>query len=611
MKKLILSIFILCSFNVFAAEEAKEGLLKVSILSPIVIHRTKVAQGKIVSLSSVAIKAGYDEVALKGSVTYKRLPNKRTRVKINWINIKKSEGTRELTTPIQGGLLSQFVIDTKRLDAGEEISAKGDLDALSETLDKAIKSTADKKEKAEQEEEKLAEEKAAKKLSPPSAATVDTGTPDTGGYGEPEEGGSTVSDTGTALVITTYEACTPRIDKTQGIVYQQAQKVETLETGGEQSRGTCQDKGLNAPIVKTYDSCGVTADIVGGFVYKKYKEYAELNGATVSVTDCSTDFNYKFDVRTDTESCGVRHDFVNANSILMQQNYYVNDGSTRIDLGDCVDSPSVYNHYLTYNTCEAIIDEPNNLVYPQKRTAYNLENGTIQYASACAPIETETQPLQVETCAQKYEHDFAAGQSYKRNQSFYNDGQTNEKILIGGCVRDTTISFAHLHDTAGCGTGYDDANLQNIWKANTYIDLSSEGEQDIELAPCADYGNPTPYLYWAEGFKKVSQVTSSVNLVFSSRYNAATDSPENWCTVDKSKWLDGTATNQSYFSLATSAGCNTWGNPWDGIVVTALRVTWQNYKRYKRGDNSYYDLATGAAHTNAGSTKKGTTSVLP
>jgi len=491
MKYFINLFFIMSFLTSYSLMAAENDSIKIVIQSPIAIGKTKVALGKIISLSSKAIQVGYDEIDLKGSIRYKRLPNKRTRVKINWSSLKQTSGTTQSSYPLRSSLISQFVIDEKRLDAGVELSAKGDLEMLARSLDEALssKAFANNNSGSDQSEDTSNATKTAQKINTPTSASV-------GGYPSAQNpsGGGT-SGSGAKLSITSWEACKPRIDKAGGTVYEQAQKVTTLETGEETGRDSCIDKGTTAPIVKSYATCGTLEDLSNGFVYKKYDETATLNNTVVSVTSCTTDFNAKFAVKNDYSVCSVRHDFVNGISIQQEQFYYIDDKSARVDVGDCVDSSVQYTQYLTLNTCTATVDEVNGFVFPQKRIAYQDTSGTINYATSCAPVETDKVALSKEFCPQKYEHDFVAGQSYLRTQNFYNDFQTNAKILVGACSRDTTVSFPHIKEQASCTTEYDDANLMNKWFSLTQIDATSQGDGLIEIAPCAQYGNPTPYLF--------------------------------------------------------------------------------------------------------------------
>jgi len=572
-----------------------ENVVKISIQSLIVIGKTKTALGKVTSLSNKAVSAGYDEMMLKGTIKYKRLSNGTTRVTITWSSAKRYSGTSEIKRTLPSSLVSQFTTDNKKVQPNTELSAKGDLDSLAKMMDQLASAQSSTTPGAgDGSEDSGSSKAAASNVSNPSTVANDNI------QGDSASGQGDVNS-GAEIKLVTYEACSPRIDKVGGKVYQQAAKVTTgSESGTELSRDACSDKGAVADIVQDYSSCGTLEDIASGFVYAKYQEYADLDGSRVQVTNCATDFAKKWTVLTTYEGCAVRHDFINNESIQKEQFYYLDDSNNRVDLGDCLDSSIVYPHSLTLNTCTATVDEINGYVFPQKRVMYTNSIGTVEYATECAPVTSEQVALNVEICPQKYEHDFAAGQSYKRIQKFYNDFQTNEKIIVGACSRDTTISFPHLYEQAGCQTVNDDTLLKTIWNSNTQIDVTSEGDGIMEIAPCQEYGSPTPYAYTGNGIDSVS------NGSFRSEYFSTRKTANQWFGVTltsatvtmqttgdyacSSAYYHNSSTNYSFgVSTAFAASCNPAAAGWSSSVQALVFMTIDKpYQAYLRGDGTTY-----------------------
>ena len=135
-------------------------------------------------------------------------------------------------------------------------------------------------------------------------------------------------------------------------------------------------------------------------------------------------------------------------------------------------------------------DAVNNLAFIQQRVAFTNATGTVEYASECAPIDTNGTAIIERACVDQYEHDFTVGQSYLRTYTYY-VGTRGEEIVVNDCQRSTTVSFAHEYEDTDCGITNDDENLRTVFRRLTFIDTTDDGR--IEIAPCAESGQTTSY----------------------------------------------------------------------------------------------------------------------
>ena len=227
-------------------------------------------------------------------------------------------------------------------------------------------------------------------------------------------------------------------------------------------------------------------------MYSQYKEVADLDGLILTVSGCTIDTTKSTPLESTFEGCGVRHDFVNGVSVQLEQLFYRDDTNKIINVGDCQDSEFTYQQYKTTQTCTDQVDSANGFVIPYQRIAYNLNDGTVQYASECQAQSTTGIPIQEEVCDPKYEHDFINSVSYVRTQSFYMD-QSNQKVILSACQRSTSNSFTHKFDDATCAITNDDVNLMTHWNAKRFIATPDDG--NVIISDCEEYNSPTPYSF--------------------------------------------------------------------------------------------------------------------
>lgn len=472
-----------------SSENADDQIIKLNLTSQIKEKITTDAGSIFVDLRPEAVKIGLPDAQLYGSVKQEQLVDQTTRMYITWhsIGIPAAQGENLIDT-LDSPLRSQVRTEADKIEPGEIITAQGDLDSLIakflELKERAKGETP--KQLVEKEDEDEDEEKNGLVPSGDTGSSTSAG----GDYGDTL---SSASDFSTDLITTSWEDCSPRVDEAAGQVCRQAKQVETNEAGETVGTGACEDHGGCVEIQKEYgEPCTVIYDYENKKAYEQYQKFAVVDGETITVKTCSNDFSRSYDIYPKTDGCGIRHDFVGGRSIVQEKLYFMDNAGTETQITDCIDGEKAYAHYLTEATCSPYMDKVNGTVTLYARTAYKLDDGTIEYASECRAIDGGTRELLEAVCEQKYEHDFTAGQSYLRTRDYYiND--SNEPVYLTECSRSTTISFPHQYNSNGCGVINDDENLESIVQTSIYIDTPDDGQ--LEIKPCGDNGVAVPYTY--------------------------------------------------------------------------------------------------------------------
>jgi hypothetical protein len=466
----------------------RDQIIKLNLLSRIKQKVSTDAGSVFVDLTPEAVKIGLPEAKLYGSVKQEELVDKTTRMYIKWHSIGVPTGSGDFLIDIlPSPLLSQVRTPDENIEAGEIITATGDLQGLINKF-LEIKERTKAEEPKHILEEKEEDEKEKGGLSP-----------DGGGGGGTSAGGDydndgldTAAEFSTNMITSNWEKCDPRIAQSEGKVYRQSKQVEVDENGEIVSSGTCVDYGGTVDIQKEYgEPCAVIYDFTNKKAYEQYQEFAVVDGETIPVTTCSNDFKRFYEIYSRPDACGVRHDFVTGKSIVQEELFYMNNAGVETKITDCVDSNKAYAHYLTESTCSPTIDRANGKVILYNRTAYTIDDGSIEFASECRPVAGGEKELFEAYCEQKYEHDFVAGQSYLRTKDYYlNDN--NEPVYLTDCTRSTTVSFPHIFNASGCDTINDDESLRSTQYTSTSID-TPDGR--VEISPCQENGIAIPYVY--------------------------------------------------------------------------------------------------------------------
>lgn len=487
------SFFLIITGAASAARDA--DIVTVETLTPIEVGKTRDVDGRLTSLNTQAREAGMSDAVLHGSVKY-REAGKGKRAVIYWDSIKWSNGSSNTEGGIDKPLISQFTTNDERVEPQTALTAKGDIGSLTQSFDNV------KKRVAATQAAQAAATQAANPVDGQQTAAANNGAvsggyvPGSGSY-DPTSGtnsGTSAGNDGLAVdpVSTTWETCPPRIAQSEGLVYRQQKAVKKNTAGDVLDEGACEDRGGTVPITKEYTGCQANFDFENKVMYSQYKEVADLDGLILTVSGCTIDTTKSTPLQSTFEGCGVRHDFVNGVSVQLEQLFYRDDANKVINVGDCQDSEFTYQQFKTSQTCTNQVDSANGFVIPYQRIAYNLNDGTVEYASECQAQSTTGIPIQEETCDPKYEHDFISNVSYLRTQSFYID-QSNQKVILSACQRSTANSFTHKFDDAECSITNDDVNLMTHWTAKRFIETTDDG--NVVISDCEEYNNPTPYSF--------------------------------------------------------------------------------------------------------------------
>lgn len=483
-----------------AAELATETIstmqtqvVTVETIAPLVIEKSKDITAKLVSLTPQAMQLGLQDAVVVGKVEYQKMPDDTTRTKIAWhsIAINPQPGA-SLAEPLTPPMESQFLTKAPKEETGTQLTAKGDLEILTQKFLALKAKAASGKQpstvvaEAPKEEEKR--DNKASELTPTSTK---------GSAGGGSAPSSTPSEFNANLITTSWEPCAVRIAAGESRVYEQHRPVDKDESGAVVDSGACVDTGVFYDAAKVYGGeCADLPDYANAKVYEQYQELATVDGKPVTVRGCTTDFNKFAEIKGTTTGkdgtvCGYRHDFVASRSIEQEILYYTK-GTETIELTPCQDGAKAYNHFETELTCSYIIDGAKGLAFKQTRIGFTDASGGTSFATECRPIEGDTgKAIQEEYCDPKYEHDFVNNVSYYRTRSFYLDSN-NQPAYVTECARSATNSFPHIKQTDTCGLTHDDANLRSQYYALTKITTPDDGT--LEIAPCSVYGAPVAYV---------------------------------------------------------------------------------------------------------------------
>ncbi|MGD9554160.1 MAG: hypothetical protein AB7D96_02375 [Arcobacteraceae bacterium] len=386
--------------------------------------------------------------------------------------------------------------------------------------------------------------------------------------------GGVCTNVGTEVPIrVTVEGCTPRVDNEKNLVYISSKKVADKE-GRETTIVDCAiDFDNPVPLETTYTGCdtvfrkdkvGLVQQMQRYFIFDKeqinigvcidsdivhkvdtFKEYNQqcqplvdyankeitfmsrevvnVNGQLEEITPC------KFDEASQTlyetyVGCDVKNDFTNKQSIQQKRYYYMFQNSQQ-NLGECLDSDIIFNHYQTSDTCSFQVLNGTHVVY-NKRTAYKDINNIVKYITPCQP-STDGSIALIEQ-DEGYEHDFVNNQSYPLSSYYFFDPDTNEKIMVQGATK-KALNFPHKRES--CGYNMNDVGLFGTEKVKIYFTDTQKGEDifllqdDLESGTMDENGcvpeNPVPYAKTLErvefikslGFKQLEKIGENYYIV--------------------------------------------------------------------------------------------------
>lgn len=481
------------------AVNAADMISQVRMLSMLDVPKTREAQAAFDGLKPEALEFGLGDAVLIGAVEYQALGEPNTRVTIKWHSVGMNNIGGQASQPLAKPLISQFTVDTKRVDPNTLLSVRGDLDQVAEAFlalkNRLAKNTPrDLVSKKETIKETNNTEKAnANELSPSGSSSGRGGNLSNAPYSSSSNQNKIQTD----MVVITWEDCAPRIDRAGGFVYPQARKIEKGQTSGRlMGTGSCEDHGDAAAIQTVFGGdCTDMVDVNQKKVFQQYRQFATLAGKQIDVALCTVDFAKFYPIVGNPSTCGYRHDFVNGVSVAQEQLEYTDSTGTIKTVRVCGDSAQSYTQYKTENSCTPTVDGPNSIVIINNRVAFKDSNAAEQYATACTPDSSKQFVISQAFCSPKYEHDFVNHVSYYVTSTYYVDASNNTHSL-STCTRSASNSFPHIFQTTGCSVTNDDANLMTRWNKLTQINTPTDGV--LTIAPCAEVGSPTPYAYLGE-----------------------------------------------------------------------------------------------------------------
>lgn len=548
MKKwLLVFVCIVAMFTI--AVQAAELVTPAKTIAPLGVPTSKDSKAMFSALKADALQMGLGDAVLHGLPEYQPQADGTTRVVVRWhaIGLANASATQALTQP----LVSQFRTGDKSAPPGTVINVRGDLDSLAEDFLKLKARMA--KESPKDTVKQTNNNSTTESARSASELGSTSGGSSSGSGNSPYSFNNNNDQLKTDLVTSTWQDCQPRIDRAGGMVYQQARKVDTTESGRLMGTGSCEDHGLTAPIVRTYDgACLPVVDIQNRKVYHQFVETADLAGKKLNITICTADFQKADEILSSTQKCGWRHDFTGGKSIRQETLYYNDLTGNMIEVRGCGDSAQAYAHYQTQNTCTPTIDSVNKQVFFNVRTAFKDADGAELYANDCIPDGNPSFAISEEFCTPKFEHDFVNHVSYYRTRAYYvdNAGKLN---YVSECGRSAKDSFPHIFNGATCQVRNDDSLMQTYWNKTTQIETP---EGSVEIAPCQEFGAPTPYAY-------VGPVTGAETLIAENTLHVHMSMRQRFPTVDWS----------NYANTWTSSGqVNCWKTNMESCDVSYLTL---------------------------------------
>lgn len=513
--RILLAILILISGAAFAIEQEQvnEDFIAVQLT-----ETGKKLRAKITSLGSAGKEAGFDEVSLVGSVS-KESDASGEKVKVTWAAVELNEDASAIAEPFTSVLIVQ-----DDLNSGMEFKAKGNKQALLDALQALSERAGEKRlleDKEEDEETKSAAHSSLSGGEGQENPTIDTASPEFVPEEEP-------------FIFITSDGCEMLTDEAQGVAIVQER---TLVNGEEQS--ACSESLTRYPLTRVYADCPLLEDVQNltvfeqftlGYVDPKSAGRIEVRGCTQdpdrtismitdttscsplisgdealvqarvfyykdgiehTVSSCTPVDNESFAIFTVKADCSIRHDFDEEISYQQVKKAY-NNGTEDVIVPSsvCEDDPNqTYAHITTRETCQATVADDE--VVFNFRKFINV-GGEISYITECAPDLSQNTPVLSENCTTSpYDHDFETGQSYRKKNYYYMDGDKRVNVL--NCVA-SEETFTHFKDTGVCQTTNDDTTRLSQYYAKTFLTDDNEptGNRTF-ITDCQQFGEPIDY----------------------------------------------------------------------------------------------------------------------
>lgn len=521
MKKFILLVLLFSSI-LFAQTKVIPLQLTSDINSKL---KTQKANAKI-DESKLTAQAKEDKITdytFEGIVKTASYGNGTTKYDVTWNKVIRAG--KQVSVSDQN-LTSAFV-NKGSVPKGEVVNAIGEVDKLTN-----IFTNFDKESKPDTKDNTQAKKEEQVTPGRNTASSTPTGK---GGGAIKSDNSGIGENSSTGPLTTQYEECEPDYDLLSKMAFTRHKEV-TYQDGNVIKTGSCTRYGDGQDLTSELESCGYEFDTTASTAVPKYIESLSFNNKVVNRSSCAADStktipvqitreydkvchnlvdydamtvkpNYRqvalidgkevevsgcqYDTQvsllTSYDECNKRHDFINDVTYEQHIFYYMKDGQKE-PVTECVDDTTkAYPHYLTTNTCDYTELDANHIIL-NKRVAYKLDNGTVEYATSCQPQASSIE-LTTEFCG--YDDDLIANVSYEKTKSYYTDPDTGVVKEVSACGRTTT---SYPHKLEACGWEYDDANLRAFQKFTRYFDDPVRGRVDFNGGECLAGDTPIPYV---------------------------------------------------------------------------------------------------------------------
>ena len=524
MKKLILLSVLLSSSLVFAATKAIPFKLTNDLNDKMKVQKAQAIIDKS-GLTAQAKQDGITDYTFEGTAQTSTYGAGTTKYDITW-NKAKRDGK---AVSVNDQNLTSAFVNKGAVKKGEVVNAVGNVDGLT-----SIFTDFDKKSKPDTQDGKEKDPDAVTAAKKNTVARSPSGSSGSGSFNNADNSGIG-ENSNTGVLTTNYEECDADYDLLAKKAFTRHKEV-TYQGGEVIKTGSCVRYGEGQDLTSELELCGYDFDTTASTANPKYIESLSYDNKVVKRSTCSVDtskiipiqINREYDkvchnlvdydamtvkpnfrevalvdgeevevsgcqydtlqpLLTSYDECNKRHDFIAGITYEQQIYYYMKDGQKE-PVTQCVDDTNkAYAHYLTTNTCDFTELDPTHIIL-NKRTAYELDNGTVEYATSCQPVSSSIE-LTTEFCG--YDDDLIANVSYEKTKSYYTDPDTNVITEVSACGR-TTTSYPHQLEV--CGWEYDDANLRAFQKFTRYFEDPVRGRVDFNGGECLPSETPIPYV---------------------------------------------------------------------------------------------------------------------
>lgn len=527
--KIILSLLmLLIPFTAFAEDDVQEQFITVQVSDT-----GKQVKARITSLGDKGKEAGFDQVRLLGSVKKDEVGYGK-RVTVTWSAAELDGDASAIAEPFTSVLIMEG-----DLNQGMEFKAKGNREALLDAMQNLSERSGEVRpvnnDKTDQTDS--SPHTTLSGNTPREQASIEAALPTFTPKEEP-------------FIFITSDGCEILVDEAQGVAIVQQRTL----TDGEETSG-CSESLTRYPLTRVYNDCPLNEDVESLTVYEQYTVgYVDpRTGGRVEVKGCTRDEDRTISMISVKDGCPPL--ITNDEAIIQSKLIYYKDGIEHT-VASCSPTVESYALFKTNADCSIRHDFEDGLSYQQVKQAYNTDeqtvivpasicrdddeqsyphittkdtctptiaddevifnfrkfievNGEIMYITECTPDLTKNTPVLSENCtASPYEHDFNTGQSYRKKNYYYMDGDKRVNVLT--CVV-SEETLTHYQDSGACQVTNDDTTKLSQFYAKTYITESNQPDDDkIYISDCQQLGDPMPYTpaggIWQAKFNTIKQI---------------------------------------------------------------------------------------------------------